>query len=62
MAVKKNFAFKLGQNVKLLSGEVGSIQSRAQHLDANPSYYVRYVAADGRLTETWWNESALIAT
>lgn len=61
MAVKKSFAFKLGERVKLESGETGTITGRAHYLDANPSYYVRYVAGDGRMVEAWWNESALSA-
>lgn len=60
MAVKKNFAFKLGQGVTIkVSGEEGYIQGRAHYVDSNPQYNVRYKSADGRAVEAWWNESAL---
>jgi hypothetical protein len=62
MAVKKTFAFKLEDMVKLdQSNEVGVIVGRAHYVDSNPTYYIRYKAADGRLIESWWNESALSA-
>ncbi len=62
MAVKKSFAFKLGDAVKLESGERCTVIGRAHYLDSNPQYMVRYVAADGRMTECWWAESALVTT
>ncbi|PZR90326.1 MAG: hypothetical protein DI537_19105 [Stutzerimonas stutzeri] len=61
MAVKKTFEFKLGDEVSLQSGESGTVIGRAHYLDMNPQYMVRYTAADGRLTECWWAESALTA-
>lgn len=54
---------KLGEKVKLTtSDEVGTIVGRAQYLQSEPSYYVRYKAADGRQTECWWAASALAET
>lgn len=61
MAVKKTFNFKLNDKVKLASGEAGEVIGRAQYVDSNPQYQVRYVAADGRMVQDWWNESALAA-
>ena len=42
------------------SGETGEIVARAEYAHAEPSYLVRYTAADGRATEAWWTETALI--
>lgn len=53
MAVKKTFDFKLKDRVKLDSGEAGEVIGRAQYVDSNPQYMVRYVAADGRMTQEW---------
>ena len=62
MAVKKTFDYKLGDAVKLvLSGEKGTVLGRAHYVDRNPVYYIRYLAADGRQGEDWWNESAIEA-
>lgn len=58
MATKKTFAFKLGDTATLESGETGTIVGRAQYVDSNPQYYLRYTAADGRLVTNWWDESA----
>ncbi len=62
MAVKKTFAYKLGDNVTLESGEAGAVIGRAHYTDSNPQYKIRYTAADGRLTECWWDESAVSIT
>lgn len=62
MAVKKTFNFKLGGEVTLdRSGEVGQVVGRAHYTNCNPSYLVRYVAADGRQVEAWLSEDALLA-
>ena len=51
---------ELGAMVKLItSDEVGTIVGRAEYLNSEPSYYVRYKAADGRQTECWWSSSAV---
>ena len=50
---------KLGSEVTLQSGEKGTVIGHAFYLEAQPSYLVRYVAADGRLTECWWGEAAI---
>ncbi|WP_267422700.1 hypothetical protein [Methylobacterium sp. GC_Met_2] len=56
------FSFSLGQEVRLVrSGEAGVVVGRAEYTDAAPSYFVRYAAADGRLDERWWAQSALEA-
>lgn len=60
MAVKKTFAFKLGESVTIkVSGEQGHIQGRAHYVDSNPQYHVLYKSADGRAVTAWWDESAL---
>ncbi|WP_425962751.1 hypothetical protein [Rhizobium nepotum] len=59
MAVKKTFNFKLGDKVKLESNEDGTVIGRAHYIDSNPQYKLRYTAGDGRLTEVWWDESAI---
>ena len=56
------FEFDLGQQVKLIgSSEQGYVAGRAEYQESTPSYFVRYRAADGRLTEAWWPGSALAA-
>ena len=57
----KKFIFELGNEATLLSGEKGDVIGRADYIDGEPSYRIRYVAGDGRLTESWWGESALKA-
>jgi hypothetical protein len=44
----------------VLSNEAGVIIGRAEYLESEPSYYVRYKAADGRQVEAWWGESAIV--
>ena len=52
--------YDLGQVVKLVeSDESGTIIGRAEYQKSEPSYYVRYKAADGRQVEAWWGESAV---
>jgi hypothetical protein len=41
------------------SGEQGVVIGRAEYTNADPSYYCRYKAADGRAVEGWWAEDAL---
>ena len=58
----ERFAFELSQDVRLVrTGEAGTVVGRAEYVDAIPSYYVRYTAADGRQAEAWWAQSALEA-
>jgi hypothetical protein len=60
MTAKQTFDFELGEKVKLaLSGETGQIIGRAHYTNSDPSYLVRYVAADGRQIETWQVEDAI---
>ncbi len=54
-----HFQFDLGAKVKLLSGERGTIIGRGEYVNSEDTYFVRYVAADGRLVEAWWQESAI---
>lgn len=52
--------FNLGEPVRIFKGqEQGEVIARAEYATAEPSYYIRYIAADGRATEAWWAESAL---
>ena len=52
--------YQLGQVVCLIaSDETGEIIARAEYAKSEPSYYVRYKAADGRQVECWWGESAI---
>ena len=55
----QKFAFELGDQVELSSGEKGVVVARAEYMESEPSYYIRYVAADGRLTECWWSGKAI---
>jgi len=57
------FKYELESPVKLvMSGERGEILGRAEYAKVDePSYYVRYLAGDGRLVESWWDEGAIEA-
>jgi hypothetical protein len=57
------FRFDLEAAVTLaLSGEKGIVIGRAQFLDSDDQYQVRYKDALGKCEEKWWGESALTAT
>jgi hypothetical protein len=52
--------YQLGETVCLVtSEEQGEIIGRAEYAHSEPSYYVRYRAADGRQVEGWWGQSAI---
>lgn len=54
------FAFDLKAQVVIkASGETGQVLGRAEYATSEPSYFLRYRAADGRAVEAWWAESAL---
>lgn len=53
--------YKLKQLATLISGESGEIIGRAEYTTGQPSYMLRYVAKDGRLTEAWWTEDAIMS-
>ncbi|MBX3488901.1 hypothetical protein [Parvibaculum sp.] len=55
----KKFQHELGEAVTLISGEAGKVIARAEYLEATPSYYIRYVTAQGELTERWWGAEAI---
>lgn len=56
------FKFPMNYTVKIAaSGETGTIVGRADYATSENCYYIRYKAADGRATEAWWPESALVA-
>ena len=52
--------FELGKQVELMSGELGQVVGRAEYLASETTYLVRYVAANGCMTESWWSESAIV--
>lgn len=54
--------FDLNQTVTIAaSGETGTVIGKAVYSHADPSYLIRYKAADGRAVECWWTEEALSA-
>lgn len=54
------FKFELNQEVKIFrSEEHGVVIGRAEYANGLNNYLVRYVAADGRAVESWWQEDAL---
>lgn len=56
------FQFDLKAKIKIaISGEHGEVIGRAEYTTAEPSYFVRYVTADGRAVEQWWTESSIVA-
>lgn len=55
------FRFSLGERVGLNdSNEIGRIIGRAEYSNQINSYLVRYRAGDGRQTEAWWTEDAIL--
>lgn len=53
-------SIELGRKVWLaMSGEAGVCIGVAKYLYEPDSYYVRYIAADGRQCECWFKSSAL---
>ena len=55
------FDFDLGDDVKLsLSGESGIVIGRADFAESDSQYYVRYLSANGRQVEDWWNANAVL--
>ena len=53
------FTYELRQYVKLAhSKEAGQIVARAEYLDSNDQYLLRYKDATGRQVENWWSEAA----
>jgi hypothetical protein len=57
----REMKFELNQQVTILvSGERGEVIGIATYSHTpEPSYMLRYKAADGRAVEAWWAESAL---
>jgi len=54
------FLFVLGDSVRIsCSQEAGQIVGRAQYLNAENQYLIRYKKANGEAVERWWGESAL---
>jgi hypothetical protein len=55
-----SFRDKIGDTVTLkLSGETGIVIGRAEYMDAEEGYLLRYKGADGRQVESWWTNSAI---
>lgn len=42
------------------SGEQGEVLGRAEYAHSEPTYMVRFKAADGRAGQEWWEESVLV--
>ena len=63
MATQGTFDFDLGARIRLAgSNETGTVIGRAEYVDGNPTYLIRYQAGDSRLTEAWWAQSAIEIT
>jgi hypothetical protein len=59
---ESDFKHALGSTVELaFSKETGTVIGRAEYLNCENNYQVRYKCADGRQVESWWAESALTA-
>ena len=41
------------------SHEEGIVIARAEYLNAEPSYLIRYRCADGKAIEAWWTQQAI---
>ena len=58
--MNKGFKYNLSDYVGLIgSDENGQIIGRSEYVNSEPQYLIRYMAADGRLVEAWWDEDAL---
>lgn len=58
----KPFLFDMKSEVKLKeSNEQGTVIGRAEYEDTVNGYLIRYRAGDGRQTESWWSEAAIVA-
>lgn len=58
--MKKEFKFQLEGFARLIeSHEYGMVIGRAEYVNSENQYLIRYKAGDGRQTETWWGESGL---
>jgi len=54
------FNFDLGNRLAIVaSEEAGTVIGRAEYVNAEPSYLLRYQRLDGSAVEAWWTESAL---
>ena len=54
------FKFDLGQVVTVIPDvKTGQVRGRAEFMDAETMYSVRYVRPDGHI-DLWWPESGLI--
>ncbi len=54
------FLFELGQAVAIsISGEQGKVIARAEYLNSDAQYLVRYKTAMGAALESWWSGEAL---
>lgn len=57
-----SFTFELSQAVQVtISGEEGHIKARAEYVTSGNHYFIHYLAADGRATDRWFEESELTA-
>lgn len=58
--MNKSFAFEMGAAVVgSLSCEKGTVIGRAEYDHSENAYFIRLLGADGRQSDTWFNESAL---
>ncbi len=58
--METKFKFELSQRVELdESREEGTVIARAEYSNKCNQYLVRYLAGDGRQTESWWDEDAI---
>lgn len=52
--------FELGQQAQIkASSEQGEVIGRAEYLNTENAYLLRYKSGDGRAVEAWWSASAL---
>jgi hypothetical protein len=59
---EKTFNHDLGAQVRMIqSEEQGRVIGRAEFDHSEPTYLVRYRAADGCQRESWWAQSAVAA-
>lgn len=55
-----SFKFELRDEVEItVSGETGVVIGRAEYVNSDSQYWIRYKASDGRAVEGWHYEESL---
>ena len=57
---KEDFAFNIGTCVKISrSGEIGTVNGRAEYVASSPTYLLDYVSTDRTAATGWFREDEI---